>query len=73
MCPAIPERRQGTHICRTKEASGPPFPRAIQGGMLGTASAGVAQGARRSVWDPETSAPGRSGERLGDWDGPMAV
>jgi hypothetical protein len=49
------------------------FPRAIPGAMLGTASAGVAQEARRSVWDPETFAPGRSGERLGEWDGPMAV
>jgi hypothetical protein len=41
---------------------------------------------RRSVWDPETFAPGHtsrvearptgravSRERLGDWDGPMAV
>ena len=53
--------------------NGPPFPRAIQGGMLGTASAGVAQGARKSVWDPETFAPGRSVERLGDRYGPMAV
>ena len=44
------------------------------------------QGVRRSVWDPETFAPGQksraearptgravSRERLGDWDGPMAV
>jgi hypothetical protein len=44
------------------------------------------QGVRRSVWDPETFAPGHksraearptmravSRERLGDWDGPMAV
>jgi hypothetical protein len=44
------------------------------------------RGVRRSVWDLETFAPGHtsraearptgravSGERLGDWDGPMAV
>jgi hypothetical protein len=44
------------------------------------------QEVRRSVWDPETFAPGHksraearptgravSRERLGDWDGPMAV
>jgi hypothetical protein len=44
------------------------------------------RGVRRSVWDPETFAPGHksmaearftgrtvSRERLGDWDGPMAV
>jgi len=44
------------------------------------------QGVRRSVWDPETFAPGHksrtearptgravSRERLSDWDGPMAV
>ena len=58
----------------------------IPGGMLGTGSAGVAQEVRRSVGDPETFAPGHksraearptwravSRERLGDWDGPMAV
>jgi hypothetical protein len=44
------------------------------------------QGVRRSVWDPEAFAPGQksraearptgravSTERLGDWDGPLAV
>ena len=40
-CPAIPESRQGARLSSGQEAAGPPFPRVIQGGMLGASGAGL--------------------------------
>jgi hypothetical protein len=74
--PDIPERRQVARLSR-----GPSKECVDIQAILGTGSAGVAQGVRRSVWDPEIFAPGHksraeahptgrtvSRERLGDWD-----
>jgi hypothetical protein len=80
VCPAIPERRQGTHLCRSKEAVGPPFPRAIQGGNAwnrlrrrGPGGQEIGLGFRNLCPRAEARPTGRavSKERLGDWDAPM--